>query len=515
MTGGTRKGFEYDGLTQMLRSSTPSAPSATMAALFNASLLNIHGRSLSADNLQTLQTASGIEADRGTRLWELWYEQKFLDEDRLDVKVGQQSLDQEFMVSQNALLLRQHHVRLADAALGRPARRRTGLSALGARRARAAARPVDARHPPRRRLQRQPGDERRQQRPAAAEPSRHELSAATAARWRSRSAVLLPRARQHGRCRAVAAAGWTYRLGAWYDSKAFADQRFDNAGLSLANPASSGVPQPHRGDYALLRRRRPAGLARCDGADRTVEVFGRVMGTPERPQPDRLQRSTPAGFHEPFLHRDADTFGIGMGYAHVSRQAAAWTGTPRIHRRYQRPVRGSETFVELTYQYQVTPWLQVQPDLQYVFNPGGGVAEPTARPALGTNWWSACAPISFLSSAPQIMRQPTSADRACDVRAVLAALRSMRLRRRRADEPRGMLETIHQHRPYLDDAGQRRRESLRRRRRPGLGRRDREGRRAGRQLQQHLQPARHRHDDHRLSVPPPRRPSSSRRCRRI
>src|SRR6202044_2470630 len=72
--------------------------------LFNISALQIHGQNLSADNLGTLQTASGIEADRATRLWEMWYDQKFLEEDRLDIKVGQQSLDQEFMVSQNALL---------------------------------------------------------------------------------------------------------------------------------------------------------------------------------------------------------------------------------------------------------------------------------------------------------------------------------------------------------------------------------------------------------------------------
>jgi porin len=40
------------------------------------------------------------------------------------------------------------------------------------------------------------------------------------------------------------------------------------------------------------------------------------------------------------------------------------------------PIRGSETFIEVTYQAQVTPWLQVQPDFQYVFNPGGGIPDP-------------------------------------------------------------------------------------------------------------------------------------------
>ena len=40
------------------------------------------------------------------------------------------------------------------------------------------------------------------------------------------------------------------------------------------------------------------------------------------------------------------------------------------------PVRSGETFVEATYQYQLTPWCQIQPDFQYVFNPGGGIANP-------------------------------------------------------------------------------------------------------------------------------------------
>jgi porin len=34
--------------------------------------------------------------------------------------------------------------------------------------------------------------------------------------------------------------------------------------------------------------------------------------------------------------------------------------------------------VELTYQYQLTPWCQLQPDFQYVFNPGGGILNPNA-----------------------------------------------------------------------------------------------------------------------------------------
>ena len=33
-----------------------------------------------------------------------------------------------------------------------------------------------------------------------------------------------------------------YKLGFWYDTERFADQEFDNTGLSLANPATTGIP---------------------------------------------------------------------------------------------------------------------------------------------------------------------------------------------------------------------------------------------------------------------------------
>ena len=43
---------------------------------------------------------TGIEAPSRVRLWELWYQQKFGD--KFDIKIGEQSLDQEFIVSQDA-----------------------------------------------------------------------------------------------------------------------------------------------------------------------------------------------------------------------------------------------------------------------------------------------------------------------------------------------------------------------------------------------------------------------------
>jgi porin len=78
----------------------------------------------------------------------------------------------------------------------------------------------------------------------------------------------------------------------------------------------------------------------------------------------------------PLKGRDNDTVGFGFGLTHASGSVADYdedlsqfTGSPV-------PVRGSETFFELTYQAQVTPWWTVQPDLQYIVNPGGGLSSP-------------------------------------------------------------------------------------------------------------------------------------------
>jgi porin len=65
-----------------------------------------------------------------------------------------------------------------------------------------------------------------------------------------------------------------------------------------------------------------------------------------------------------------------MGYGRVSGSATALDQQTAFFTGTSVPVRSGETFIELTYQYQLTPAVQLQPDFQYVFNPGAGVANP-------------------------------------------------------------------------------------------------------------------------------------------
>jgi porin len=379
-TGGVHTGADYDGLTQAILQMDTQRAFGWHGGLFNVSALQIHGRNLSADNLATIQTASGIEADRATRLWELWYDQKFLPEDRADIKIGQQSVDQEFIVSQNALLF-------VNTMFGWPALPSYDLPGGGP------AYPLSA---PGIRLRWRPvnpvailfgvyngspvsnnaGDPQMRNASGTSFPVKGGTLSFLELQYTSPAlgSMVYPGA--------GAPLGHTYKIGAWYDSEAFDDQRFDADGLPLASAASSGSPRRHRGDYSVYAVADQMLWRQRNDPNRSLSAFGRVMGAP---QADRNFISFSANlglvYHDPVANRPDDSLGVGLGYAKVSdyvtgadldAAAVAQQADPAAY----APARHDETYVELTYQYQLRPWWQVQPDLQYVFDPGGGIADP-------------------------------------------------------------------------------------------------------------------------------------------
>ncbi|HUA65345.1 MAG TPA: carbohydrate porin [Alphaproteobacteria bacterium] len=374
VSGGVNQGFEYDGLTQMILQLDTQKAFNWYGGTFNVSALQIHGRNLSQDNLYTLQTASGIEADRATRLWELWYDQAFDREGRFDLRVGQQSLDQEFMVSQNALLFVNTMfgwpmVPSADLPGGGPA---YPLSAPGVR---LQVRPINSLTFLAGVFNGSPLSNSGENSSGTTFPLDGGTLIIAELQYRYPSVGTMVYADQSQ------SLSGTYKIGFWYDTEDFADQEYDNTGLSLANPASTGVPRTHHGDYSLYAVMDQMVWRSADpnDADRALNFFARAMGTP---QADRnlIDFSLNAGFtlSEPLPHRDDDTFGIGMGFTKVSDRAADLDKDYNFYNGVAYPVRSDEAFVEVTYQYQLTPWCQLQPDFQYVFNPGGGIPNPNS-----------------------------------------------------------------------------------------------------------------------------------------
>jgi len=383
VTGGTRTQPGYDGLTQMILQLDTQRAFGWYGGLFNVSALQLHGYNFSANNLMSLQTSSGITGDPATRLWELWYQQKFLPEDRLDIRIGQQSLDQEFMVNLNGVYFMNTMfgwpmVPSADLPGGGPA---YPLSSLGVR---LRYRPINSvtallgvyNGSP---APTTPGSDAQLLNPSGTYFGlRDGVMAIFELQYAYPSLGMMEEPGSSG-----LPLGHTYKIGVWYNSLGFDDQRYDNTGLSLADPNSTGIPRKHSGNFSIYAVADQMIWVQSSNPARSVSVFGRVLWTPQADR-NQIDFSMNAGvvYHNPLPNRPDDVLALGMGYAHVGSSASGLDADTAFFTQQATPgtfspVRTSETYLELTYLAQVRPWWQIQPDIQYVFNPGGGIANPT------------------------------------------------------------------------------------------------------------------------------------------
>jgi porin len=340
--------------------------------IFNVSGLQIHGTNLTSRDLQTLQTATGIEANATTRLWELWYQQSLLG-GKVDVKVGQQSLDQEFMVSQYAGTFMNATfgwsvLPSVDLPAGGPA---YPLSSLGAR------------------LRVTPSDnwtvlagvfDGNPSGNSVGDPQKLNAHGTNfnlhdGALFIGEVQYALNPAPSDPAAAKPSGLPGTYKLGFWYNTQQFADQGFDTTGLSLANPASNGIAQNHRGDYSFYAVADQMVWRPSVDSPQSVGVFARVMGAPGDRNLVDLGINAGVTLKAPFKGRDNDVVGLAVGYAQIGSHAQDFASTSAIYTPGY-PSRSAETILEATYQYQVTPWWQLQADFQYAFRPAGGIPNP-------------------------------------------------------------------------------------------------------------------------------------------
>jgi len=122
-----------------------------------------------------------------------------------------------------------------------------------------------------------------------------------------------------------------------------------------------------RGTYALVERP----LARWAG--RGLDGFVRVGVANSRIEQISAHYSTGVVLKGPVFGFEDEALGLGVTVAENGpdfRRAQAAIGAP---------VQRRETALEVTYRAQVAPWLALQPDVQFVMNPG---ADPALKNAL-------------------------------------------------------------------------------------------------------------------------------------
>ncbi len=395
-SGGIHQGADYDGLTEMSVGVDFGRAFGLSGGTFNVSAFQIHGRSLSQDNLDNLDTISGIEANRATRLWELWYDQQLQDGD-VDLKIGQQSLDQEYIGSASASVF-------ANTAFGWPALPSydmyTGgpaypLSSLGVR-LRANEGPFS--------LFGGVYDDNPAGGPFENDPQTN--ADKTGALFNLNTGALFIAeldfasnqpsggdtvlgGQSSGPGANSSADGnkggngsglpGVFKIGAWFDSGSFPDGRYDDHGGLLADPASDGQPRTRRHDYAVYGVVDQMVWRAAGGGAQSVNLFTRLMGAPGDRNLVDFAANLGLVMKAPLPGRDADTLGLAGGFTKIGRHALeADQDAARLDPGTYSPLRSSESYLELTYQYVPVGWLTVQPDAQYTFMPGAGIVDPNA-----------------------------------------------------------------------------------------------------------------------------------------
>jgi len=378
VSGGVQRGAAYDGVTLLGVGLDTQRAFGWEGGTFNVSAWNIRGRNIAADNLLNLQTPSGILAADTTRFWEIWFQQSFLD-GRFDVKLGQQSLDQEFMTSQSAALFLNTAMGWpvlpsVDLYAGGPA---YPLSSLGVRLRGQPAPGITALlgvfqdNPPG-----GPFNDDGQLRGSTRWGGNFNLRTGALVIGEIQYALNQPANGDMAYGATESGLPGTYKLGFWYDSGPFPDQRFDTAGLPLASASSTGANALLWNNFSIYGVADQMVWRPAEDSPRSISVFARLMGAPGDRNLVNFSVNAGVTLKAPFAGRDDDSVGIGFGIARISNSARAFDKDVAFFSGVPLPIRSTETFIELTYQINVAPWWQVQPDFQYVFNPSGGIVNP-------------------------------------------------------------------------------------------------------------------------------------------
>lgn len=373
-TGGIRQGTIYEGLTEASMGLDLGKLIGLENGVINVSAFQIHGRGLSTDNIGNINNVSSIEATRGTKLFELFYQQGFAG-GKVDVRVGQLAADQEFLNSQysgsllNSTSFGWPELPSLDVPTSGPI---YPLATPGVRARWFVSTPLTVMAGI---YNGSPAG------PGLGDPQLRDASGTLFRLDDGIFGILEAQYVINGGDHPTGLPG-SYKIGAWYSSQGTFSPRFDNMGRSLASPFSNGQPRALNGDYSVYGMVDQLIYRERNTTDQGAAVFFRVMGAPEDRNPISFFVDGGATYKGLLPGRNNDTVALGFSVSRISPVASHLDADQQFYSRIRTPVRSSEGILEMTYEYQAAAWWLVQPDLQYVFNPAGGVINPI-KPAQG------------------------------------------------------------------------------------------------------------------------------------
>lgn len=294
---------------------------------------NHGGDKLTGTIIQDSQTVSNIEAPRTSRLYELWYEHMFMDE-QWAVLLGIHDYNSEFAVTEYGSLFINSSFGISPemTTAGRPS-----IFPLAAPAIRLKWMPDNQFEWLVGVYDGDPGDpEIDEHYPRSTIDDDQGLFLAS--EWIYHKPVATPDDGLPG----------TYKFGVWHNSGTFVD---------VVDTDVSGNAQRHRhnlGVYGIVDQ-----MVYREHGDQGLSVFMQMGGS--RESLNEINFYTGAGlYYKGFIpQRDDDELGLAVAYATISDDIT--TASNRDD---------AETVFELTYRWQMNDSMAIQPDVQYIINPG-------------------------------------------------------------------------------------------------------------------------------------------------
>lgn len=369
-TGGLKQGTVYTGLLDFGATVDLEKLVGWQGASVSTTWLWLSGRDASEDLVGNFLTISNIAGFNTLRMMELWFQQNLFD-DKLSIRIGQLTADSEFVISDYGSLF-------INGTFGWPAFMYTNIPnggpgyPMGTLGVRVAVTPWDWLTFQSAVFQ---GNVFEQN------VNRHgfkwDLSANQGYTWLNELQVRWNHAED------TTALPGQAKFGAWFDTADFADPYYDESGTPLADEDSSGNPRSHPWNYGFywildqMLYREPSesitSLSKDGKSKAVVEkpsqqglgFFGRIAFEPEDRNFLGFYFDTGLTYTGLIPTRDEDQIGIGFGYAQLTN------GARNTLKDEGSVATGAEMVLEVTYQAVITPWFTVQPDIQYIINPGG------------------------------------------------------------------------------------------------------------------------------------------------
>jgi len=360
-TGGLKQGATYDGVFELDVNGNLKKMGLWKGLCFHASSFQIHGNSITEDNIGSLMPVTNLEAADATRLFELWVEQHVFN-DILAVKVGQLAADQEFILSNS-------YSYFLNGTWGWPSIAAADLPSSG---------PAYPLAMPGVRVAIKPNDQIRLRigvfngdpvgRNCTGDPQKCNDNGLDF-RLDDPPLLMIEGSYKHNQ---EELAG-TIKVGGWNHFGTFEHQRFDSGGFPIAVTGNPGRPlDSDWGLYGIIDQL----IWRLPNSDEAkgVGIFGRVVVAPsDRNLIDSYVEGgvTFSGMIPP---RPDDSLGIGFAYTAISNQVHGFdldSGLP-VARTY-------EALLEICYTLQLRSGWTLQPDFQYIWQPGGNVPDDSGN----------------------------------------------------------------------------------------------------------------------------------------